>query len=172
MMVWTKIEKGTFVHNLILFHSLKYYNKLKNTRINYLLNYWLFNIIKERSYNSILKNGGNFDNCLAENDATFSLIFFYIFKNKWIIKIFNLTGSSCILYMCNQIILPWSKSSRNSFWKFKIQFYSSKVILSSSKYSPLTATHLCQRLIQKHFWNSIVDISELSSIFPLSPFGC
>ena len=50
------------------------------------------------------------------------------------------------------------KKSRNSFRKFKIQFYSSKVILSPSKYSPSTATHLCQRLIQlsKHFWNSIV----------------
>ena len=58
-------------------------------------------------------------------------------------------------------ILPWSKSSRNSFKKFKIQFYSSKVILSPSKYSLSTATHLCQRLIQlsKHFWNSIVGIA-------------
>ena len=41
----------------------------------------------------------------------------------------------------------------------KYKFYS-KVILSSSKYSPSTATHLCQRLIQlsKHFWNAIVGI--------------
>ena len=43
----------------------------------------------------------------------------------------------------------------------KYKFYSSKVILSLSKYSPSTATHLCQRLIQlsKHFWNSIVGIT-------------
>ena len=43
----------------------------------------------------------------------------------------------------------------------KYKFYSSKVILSPSKYSPSTATHLCQRLIQlsKHFWNSTVDIA-------------
>ena len=42
----------------------------------------------------------------------------------------------------------------------KYKFYSSKVILSP-KYSPSTATHLCQRLIQlsKHFWNSIVGIA-------------
>jgi len=35
------------------------------------------------------------------------------------------------------------------------------VILSPSKYFPLTATHLCQRLIQlsKHFWNFIVSIA-------------
>ena len=43
----------------------------------------------------------------------------------------------------------------------KYKFYSSTVILSPSKYSPLTTTHLCQRLIQlsKHFWNSIVGIA-------------
>jgi len=61
------------------------------------------------------------------------------------------------------------KSSRNSFRKFKIQFYSSKVILSPSKYSPSTATHLCQRLIQlsKHFWNSIVGIA-IRAVFDFS----
>jgi len=43
----------------------------------------------------------------------------------------------------------------------KYKFYSSKVILSPSKYCPSTATHLFQRLIQlsKHFWNSIVGIA-------------
>jgi len=43
----------------------------------------------------------------------------------------------------------------------KYKFYSLKVILFPSKYSPSTATHLCQRLIQlsKHFWNSIVGIA-------------
>jgi len=65
--------------------------------------------------------------------------------------------------------VSWSKSSRNSFRKFKIQFYSSKVILSPSKYFPSTATHLCQRLIQlsKHFWNSIVGIA-IKAVFDFS----
>ena len=42
--------------------------------------------------------------------------------------------------------------------KIQNKFYSSKVILSPSKYSPSTATHLYQRLIQfsKYFWNSSV----------------
>jgi len=40
-------------------------------------------------------------------------------------------------------------------------FIHQKVILSPSKYSPSTATHLCQHLSQlsKHFWNSIVGIA-------------
>ena len=40
-------------------------------------------------------------------------------------------------------------------------FIHQKMILSPSKYSPTTATHLCQRLIQlsKHFQNSIVGIA-------------
>ena len=52
------------------------------------------------------------------------------------------------------IIPPWSKSFRNLFRKSKIQIYLSKSILSPSKYSPSTATHLCRRLIQtsKHFF--------------------
>jgi len=51
----------------------------------------------------------------------------------------------------------------------KYKFYSSKVILPPSKYPPLTATHLCQRLIQlsKHFWNSIVDIA-IRALFDFS----
>ena len=52
----------------------------------------------------------------------------------------------------------------------KYKFYSSKVILSLSKYSPSTATHLCQRLIQlsKHFWNiSIVGIA-IRAVFDFS----
>ena len=68
------------------------------------------------------------------------------------------------------LILPWSKSSRNSFRKFKIQvLFSSKVILFSSKYSPSIATHLCQRLIQlsKYFWNSIVGIA-IRAVFDFS----
>ena len=53
----------------------------------------------------------------------------------------------------------------------KYKFYSSKVILSPSKYSPSTATHLCQRLIQlsKHFWNSIVGIA-IRVVFDLTSF--
>jgi len=68
------------------------------------------------------------------------------------------------------LILSWSKSSRNSFRKFKIQvLFSSKVILSPSKYSPSIATHLCQRLIQlsKYFWNSIVGIA-IRAVFDFS----
>ena len=55
--------------------------------------------------------------------------------------------------------------SKNS----KYKFYLSKVILSPSKYSPSTATHLCQRLIQlsKHFWNSIVGIA-IRAVFDFS----
>ena len=43
------------------------------------------------------------------------------------------------------------------------------MILSPSKYSPSTATHLCQRLIQlsKHFWNSIVGIA-IRAVFDFS----
>jgi len=39
----------------------------------------------------------------------------------------------------------------------------------TSKYSPSTATHLCQRLIQlsKHFWNSIVGIA-IRTVFDFS----
>jgi len=73
-----------------------------------------------------------------------------------------------ILELVQEELLSWSKSSRNLF-KFKIQFYSSKVILSPSKYSPSTATHLCQRLIQlsKHFWNFIVGIA-IRAVFDFS----
>jgi len=51
----------------------------------------------------------------------------------------------------------------------KYKFYSSKVILSPSKYSLSTATHLCQRLIQlsKYFWNSIVSIA-IRAVFDFS----
>ena len=43
------------------------------------------------------------------------------------------------------------------------------MILSPSKYSPSTATHLCQRLIQlsKHFWNSIIGIA-IRAVFDFS----
>ena len=49
----------------------------------------------------------------------------------------------------------------------KYKFYSSKVISSPSKYSPM---YLCQRLIQlsKHFWNSIVGIAIRDKIFDFS----
>jgi len=49
----------------------------------------------------------------------------------------------------------------------KYKFYLSKMILSPSKYSPSTATHLCQRLISKHFWNSIVGI-VIRAVFDFS----
>jgi len=72
----------------------------------------------------------------------------------------------CLISKQNTTLI---KKSRNSFRKFKIQFYSSKVILSPSKYSPSTATHSCQRLIQlsKHFWNSVVSIA-IRAVFDFS----
>jgi len=93
------------------------------------------------------------------------------FSMQWLDAILSRIRAIRILWYANELmlVLPWSKSSRNSFRKFKIQFYSSKVILSPSKYSPSTATHLCQRLIQlsKHFWNSIVDIA-IRAVFDFS----
>jgi len=55
----------------------------------------------------------------------------------------------------------------------KYKFYSSKVILSSSKYSPSTATHLYQRLIQlsKYIWNFIIGIA-IRAVFDFSITSC
>ena len=74
--------------------------------------------------------------------------------NSWYIHSYKIR----IIY-----IPPWSKSSRNLFRKLNIQVYSSKSILSPSKLSPSTATHLCQCLIQssKHFLYSVFGMSIL-----------
>ena len=100
---------------------------------------------------------------------------FCFYNRKFIFKTENLCFKAEIFLTHYDKILSIYLDQKVPGIHSKYKFYSSKVILSPSKYSPSTATHLCQRLIQlsKHFWNSIVGIaSESSSIFPLLPFGC
>ena len=66
--------------------------------------------------------------------------------------------SSYVFHICEESIRSMNVLS---IIKTKIQVYLSRLILSPSKYSPLTATHLCQRLIQfsEHLWCSSFSIA-------------
>ena len=92
--------------------------------------------------------------------------------NVKVYKYFKQLSTNDIIILFNKIYYFDQKVPGIHSENSKYKFYSSKVILSSSKYSPSTATHLCQRLIQlsKHFWNSIVGIAVFDFPFDFSHY--